>query len=152
MLDFIKNKIKAFILSKASSNKMIDIVEVRTGEIGLSYVTTETDIRIINSFFLPLTIESIKTELMNRDGLKIGSMSYEKPRKIKAKSEEILTTTSQISTITSLFQALTTLLKQDINMHSVGIARVKILWFIFEIPINDTFIIVAFRFFIFCKA
>lgn len=141
MYDFIKNKIKAFIISKASANKMIDIVEVRTREIGLTQVTTETDIRIVNSFFLPLTILSIKTELMNRDGLKVGSMSYEQPQKIKGKSDEILTATSQISIITSLFQALTTLLMQDIHMRSVGVARIKILWFITEIPIDDTFII-----------
>lgn len=141
MFRYFKNKINSFVLKKASANKMIDIVEVRTKEIGLTQVTTETDIRIANSFFLPITILSLSTNLLNRDGLKIGKMNYENPTTIKRKSDEILTTTSQISIITSLFQALSTLLMQDINMRSVGIARVKILWFIFEIPIDDTFII-----------
>jgi len=141
MIQFIKNKIRAFVLKNASANKMIDIVEVRTKEIGLTQVTTETDIRITNSFLLPITIVSIATDLLNRDGLKIGKMNYDHPQKIKRKSDEVLTTTSQISIITSLFQALSTLLLQDINMRSVGVARIKILWFIFEIPIDDTFII-----------
>ena len=141
MFKYFKNKINSFVLKKASANKMIDIVEVRTKEIGLTQVTTETDIRIANSFFLPITILSLSTNLLNRDGLKIGKMSYENPTIIKRKSDEILTTISQISIITSLFQVLSTLLMQDINMRSVGIARVKILWIIFEIPIDDTFII-----------
>lgn len=128
-----------FVLKRASANKMIDIVEVRTKEIGLTQVTTETDIRITNSFFLPITILSLKTDLLNRDGLKVGRMSYETPQKIKGKSEEVLTTISQISIITSLFQALSSLLAQRIAMQSVGIAKVKFLWWIFEIPINDTF-------------
>lgn len=139
MFSYIKNKLKLFVLKHASANKMIDIVEVRTKEIGLTKVTTETDIRIVNTFFLPITIVSLKTELLNRDGLKVGSMSYEHPQKIKGKSEEVLTTISQISIITSLFQALSSLLSQHITMQSIGIARVKILWWIFEIPINDTF-------------
>ena len=60
MIRYIKHKIKAYILKKATANKMIDIVEVRTQEIGLTSVRTETDIRIKNSFFLPITILSIK--------------------------------------------------------------------------------------------
>lgn len=141
MFEFIKSKIKAFILKKASSNKMIDIVEVRTKEIGLTQVTTETDIRIVNSFLLPITILSIHTDLLNRDGMKIGSMLYDHPQKIKGNSNEILTTLSQISIITSLFQAISTLLMQDINMRSVGFAKVKILWWTIDIPVDDTFII-----------
>jgi len=58
MFDFIKKKINAFILKKATENKTIDIVEVRTQEIGLTSVITETDIKITNSFFLPITILS----------------------------------------------------------------------------------------------
>ena len=54
MFDFIKKKINAFILKKATENKTIDIVEVRTQEIGLTSVITETDIKITNSFFLPI--------------------------------------------------------------------------------------------------
>lgn len=141
MFQFIKNKIKSFILKKAAANKMIDIVEVRTKDIGLTQVTTETDIRIVNSFLLPITIVSIQTDLLNREGLKIGKMIYEQPRKIKSKSDEVLTTLSQISIITSLFQAISTLLMQDINMRSVGFARVKILWWYIDIPVDDTFII-----------
>jgi hypothetical protein len=129
------------ILKKAAANKMIDIVEVRTKDIGLTQVTTETDIRIVNSFLLPITIVSIQTDLLNREGLKIGKMIYEQPRKIKSKSDEVLTTLSQISIITSLFQAISTLLMQDINMRSVGFARVKILWWYIDIPVDDTFII-----------
>lgn len=141
MFDFIKSKIRAFILKKASSNKMIDIVEVRTKDIGLTQVTTETDIRIVNSFLLPITILSIRTDLLNRDGMKIGSMLYDYPKKIKGNSNEILTTLSQISIITSLFQAISTLLMQDINMRSVGFAKVKILWWTIDIPVDDTFTI-----------
>lgn len=139
MIQFIKNKIKSFVVKKATANKMIDIVEVRTKDIGLTQVTTETDIRIVNSFFLPITILSIKTDLLNRDGLKVGRMQYDVPRKIKGNSNEVLTTTSQISIITSLFQALSSLLAQHIAMQSVGVASIKFLWWTFEIPVNDFF-------------
>ncbi len=139
MIQFIKDKIKAFVVKKATANKMIDIVEVRTKDIGLTQVTTETDIRISNSFFLPISILSIKTDLLNRDGLKVGRMSYDVPRKIKGNSHEVLTTTSQISIITSLFQALSSLLSQHITMQSVGVASIKFLWWTFEIPVNDFF-------------
>lgn len=135
----IKQRIKAYIVAKASANKMFDILEVRTKEIGLVAVTTETDLRISNTFFLPITIVSIKTELQNRDGLRIGTMVYEHPRRIKGNSEEVLTTTSQISIITSLFQAISTLLAHSIKMRSVGIAQVKILWWVVEIPVDDFF-------------
>jgi hypothetical protein len=139
MLKKIKQKIVAYIIAKASSSKMIDIVEVRTKEIGLTTVITETDIRIQNSFFLPITIVSIQTDLLNRDGLKVGRMSYTQPKKINGKSHELLTTTSEISIITSIFQAISRLLSQHIMMQSVGKAQVKFLWWIIEIPVNDSF-------------
>ncbi|MFN8239086.1 MAG: hypothetical protein U0T77_13030 [Chitinophagales bacterium] len=139
MIEYIKNKIKAFVIRRATANKLIDIVEVRTKEIGLTSVKTETDIRIRNTFFLSITILSIKTDLLNRDGLKVGRMSYATPQKIKGNSDEVLTTSSEISIITSLFQAISTLLSQHIKMKSVGVAQVKFLWWVFDIPVNDTF-------------
>ena len=54
MFRFILDRIKASIVRRASANKMIDIVEVRTKEINLTQVTAETDIRIKNAFFLPI--------------------------------------------------------------------------------------------------
>lgn len=139
ILQYIKKKLAAYILSKSSGKKMIDIVEVRTKEIGLTSVKTETDIKIVNSFFLPITILSIQTDLLNRDGLKVGRMNYVQHQKIKGNSEEILTTNSEISIITSLFQALSTLLAQSIKMQSVGVAKIKFLWWTFDIPIDDYF-------------
>jgi hypothetical protein len=139
ILQKITDLIKAYIIARASKGKMIDIVEVRTKEIGLTKVVTETDIRIQNSFFLPITIVSIQTDLLNRDGLKVGRMSYTRPKKIKGNSHELLTTTSEISIITSIFQAISRLLSQNILMQSVGKAQVKVLWWIVEIPVNDSF-------------
>src|SRR3954470_2694894 len=100
----IKEKIRAIVFSKASSGNMVDIVEVRTRELRLTSVITETDIRIKNSFFFPITILWIKADLLNRDGLKVGKMNFETAQKIKGKSDQVLTTTSEISIITSLFQ------------------------------------------------
>ena len=139
MFDFIKKKINAFILKKATENKTIDIVEVRTQEIGLTSVITETDIKITNSFFLPITILSIETKLLNRNGIEIGSMNYHQPQKLKGKSELILTATSKISIITSIFQAISQLLAHPIKMRSVGVSKIKILWFTIEIPVDDYF-------------
>lgn len=136
---YIKQKISVYVVKKATETKTIDIVEVRTQEIGLTSVITETDIRIKNSFFLPFTILSIETKLLNRDGVHIGSMSYNHPQKLKAKSELILTATSKISIITSIFQAISQLFAQSIKMHSVGVSKIKILWFIIEIPVDDYF-------------
>lgn len=139
MFNFIRKKISAYILKKATENKTIDIVEVRTQEIGLTSVITETDIKITNSFFLPITILSIETVLLNRNGIEIGSMNYKKPQKLKGKSELILTATSKISIITSIFQAISQLLAQPIKMRSVGVSKIKILWFKIEIPVDDYF-------------
>lgn len=139
ILQKITDRIKAFIVARASRGKMIDIVEVRTKEIGLTKVVTETDIRIQNTFFLPITIISIQTDLLNRDGLKVGRMSYTHPKKIKGNSDELLTTTSEISIITSIFQAISRLLSQNILMQSVGKAQIKVFWWIVEIPVNDSF-------------
>ncbi len=135
----IKEKIKAIVLSRAASGNMVDIVEVRTKELRLTSVLTETDIRIRNTFLFPITIMWIKTDLLNRDGLKVGRMNFESAQKIKAKSDQVLTTTSEISIITSLFQALSSLLMQNISMQSVGSAKIKLLWWTFEIPVNDLF-------------
>ncbi|MDB5226146.1 MAG: hypothetical protein JWN78_339 [Bacteroidota bacterium] len=135
----IKEKIKTIVFSKAASGNMVDIVEVRTKELRLTSVITETDIRIRNTFFFPITIVWIKTALLNRDGLKVGRMNFESAQKIKGNSDRILTTTSEISIITSLFQALSTLLMQNISMQSVGSAKIKLLWWTFEIPVNDLF-------------
>jgi hypothetical protein len=138
LLAGIKNRIRHFIVQRASSG-MIDIVEVRTKEIRLTSVITETDIRIQNSFFLPITILSIETDLFNRDGLKVGRMKYDHPKRIAGNSNTLLTTISEISIITSLFQALSTLLLQNISMQSVGTAKVKLLWWTFDIPVDDAF-------------
>lgn len=139
MFKFIINKIQNFVVRKATAHKMIDIVEVRTKELGLTSVKTETDIRIHNSFFLSIKVLSIHTDLLNRDGIKIGRMSYTQPVKIKGKTDAILTTNSEISIITSLFQMITSFLSQPIRMQSVGVAQIKFLWWVFEIPVDDYF-------------
>src|SRR6478672_11929710 len=97
MFNKIQQYIKAYIVRKASANSKVDIVEVRKKDVGISTVTTETDIRIQNSSFLPFTILSLKTDLLNRDGLKIGEMNYSHPVKIKSNSDQVITTISQIS-------------------------------------------------------
>ena len=61
------------------------------------------------------------------------------PIKIKRKENAILTTASEISIITSLFQALSSILSHPIKIQSVGIARLKFLWWTFKIPLNDAF-------------
>ncbi|HUM53441.1 MAG TPA: hypothetical protein PK431_16580 [Chitinophagales bacterium] len=139
MFNFIRKKISAYILKKTTENKTIDIVEVRTQEIGLTSVITETDIKITNSFFLTITILSIETKLLNRNGIEIGSMNYHQQQKLKGKSELILTATSKISIITSIFQAISQLLAHPIKMRSVGVSKIKILWFTIEIPVDDYF-------------
>ena len=88
---------------------------------------------------MPITILSIETILLNRNGIEIGAMNYNKPQKLKGKSELILTATSKISIITSIFQAISQLLAQPIKMRSVGISKIKILWFTIEIPVDDYF-------------
>lgn len=135
----IKNAIKQYIIRRASQHKAVDIVEVRTKQIGLLKVLTETDLLIKNTFFLPYTLLSIQTDLLNKDGLKVGKMTYNQPTKVKGNSELVFTTSSEISIITSLFQALSNLLSQPVWMRSVGIATVKILWFTIELPVDDTF-------------
>lgn len=139
LLSYINEKIKQFIIKRASKHKLVDIVQVRTKEIGLLSVQTETDLRITNSIFLPYTILSIHTDLLNKDELKIGKMVYDKPIKIKGNSEVVLSTTSEISIITSFFQALSNLLSHPIWIRSVGIAMVKVLWFTIELPVDDVF-------------
>lgn len=139
MLKFIVNKIREYVIKKTADNKLVDIVEVRTKEIGLTSVKTETDICIHNLFFLPISVLSIETDLLNRDGQKVGKLSYAHPIKIKRKENAILTTASEISIITSLFQALSSILSHPIKIQSVGIARLKFLWWTFKIPLNDAF-------------
>ncbi len=139
LIERIKNKIKAYIIKRASRHKAIDIVEVRTKQVGLLSVHSETDLLIKNSFFLTYTLLSIQTDLLNKDGLKVGKMIFNKPTKVKGNSELVFTTSSEISIITSLFQALSNLLSQTIWMRSVGIATVKILWFTIELPVDDVF-------------
>ena len=139
MIQFIITKIRAFVIRKTVKHKLIDIVEVRTKEIGLTSVKTETDIRIQNSFILSIKVLSIHTDLLNRDGIKVGHLSYEHPIKIKSKSDAILTTNSEISIITSLFQVISSILSHPIRVQSVGVAQIQFLWWIFEIPVNDAF-------------
>lgn len=135
----INNVIKRYIIKRATAHKAVDIVEVRTKQLGLLSVLSETDLCIKNSFFLSYTLISIKTDLSNKDGLKVGKMIFETPTKVKGNSELVFTTTSEISIITSLFQALSNLLSQTIWMRSVGIATIKVLWFTVELPVDDIF-------------
>ena len=99
---------------------------------------SETRIRFENTFFLPIEIISIKTELYNGTVV-VGEMNYETPQVIPKKSFIEITTISEISIITSFFQMLSNLLAQPISLRSVGIARLKILWWEVEIPVDDTF-------------
>lgn len=135
----INNAIKRYIIKRATQHKAVDIVEVRTKQISLLSVFTETDLCLKNTFFLPYTLLSIKTDLLNKDGIKVGKMNYDKPTKVKGKSELVFTTNSEISIITSVFQAISNLLSQNIWMRSVGIATIKFLWFTVELPVDDIF-------------
>lgn len=138
MLKWFNNKIKQYIIKRAGEQRSVDIIEVKVKEIGLLSVKSETRIRFENSFFLPIKIISIKTELYNGTVV-VGEMNYETPQVIPKKSFTEITTISEISIITSFFQMLSNLLAQPISLRSVGLARLKILWWEVEIPVDDTF-------------
>lgn len=135
----IRQKIVDFIVKKAIENRTIDILEVRTKAINLTYVDLETDIKISNSFFLPIKVLEIKTDIVNTAELKIGALHYNKVQKIKGHQSAIFTTHTQISNITALFNLISKLLTLSIKMRSVGVAKIKVFWFVVEIPIDDVF-------------
>ncbi|HNK11504.1 MAG TPA: hypothetical protein PK952_05705 [Chitinophagales bacterium] len=138
-IEKINKIITQYIIRKASKNKAVDIVEVRTKQLGLLSVVNETDLCIKNTLFIPYRLLSIETDLLNKDGIKVGKMSYDKPIRVKGNAEVVFTTVSEISIITSFFQALSNLLSQPIWMRSVGIAKVKVLWWTIDLPIDDVF-------------
>ncbi|MCB9033277.1 MAG: hypothetical protein H6553_05525 [Chitinophagales bacterium] len=139
MFGFIKRWIHKIVIKKAQSRPMVDIIEVRTKKIGLTQVETETDIRITNSFFLPIKILSIETDVYNSSDLVIGRMNYHYPKKIKGNSTEIFKTTTHLSNISAFFQALNHLLSFSVQMRSVGTCLIQFLWWTFEVPVDDRF-------------
>ena len=110
LIQNIRHKIVDFIVKKAIENRTIDILEVRTKAINLTYVDLETDIKISNSFFLPIKVLEIKTDIINTAELKIGALHYDKVQKIKGHQSAIFTTHTQISNITALFNLISKLL------------------------------------------
>ena len=139
LIQNIRHKIVDFIVKKAIENRTIDILEVRTKAINLTYVDLETDIKISNSFFLPIKVLEIKTDIVNTAELKIGALHYNKVQKINAHQSAIFTTHTQISNITALFNLISKLLTLSIKMRSVGVAKIKVFWFVVEIPVDDVF-------------
>lgn len=139
MFGFIKRWIHKIVIKQAQSRPMVDIIEVRTKKIGLTQVETETDIRITNSFFLPIKILSIVTDVYNSSDLVIGKMNYHYPKKIKGNSSEIFTTTTHLSNISAFFQALNHLLSFSVQMRSIGTCIIQFLWWQFEVPVDDRF-------------
>ena len=139
IIQLINNYLKRYIIKQANKFRSVEIMEIRTRQFGLLSVASETDFKIKNLFFLPYTLLSIRGDLLNNDGIKIGKMDYEKPLKIRGKSEEIFTSISEISIITSFFQALSNLLSHPIWIRNVGVATIKVLWLTVELPIDDVF-------------
>lgn len=139
IFNFFKNKIHQYIIKKATQEKLVDIVEVRTKTLSLTYVNLETDIKIINTFWLPIEILEINTDIVNTSELKVGMMVYKNRTKIKGNSELIFTTQSKMSNITAFFNLLSRLLTLTITIRSVGTAKIKVLWFVVNVPIDDTF-------------
>lgn len=137
--NFLYKWIHRRVVQFASGNRAFDIIEVRTKELTLTYVNTETDIRIRNDFFLPITILSIETDIINSAGTRVGKMSYCEPKRLKGHSSAVFTTRSKLSNITAFFHALQHLLAMPVSMRSVGTAQIKLLWWTFAIPVDDTF-------------
>lgn len=137
--DFIINKIKQYIVKKASEQQLVDIIQIRTKTLNLTYVELETDIKITNTFFLPIKILEITTDVLNPSDYKVGKMHYKEERIIKGKSAEQFTTQTKMSNITAFFNVLQRLLAIPIKMRSIGIAKIKVLWFEVEIPVDDYF-------------
>lgn len=135
----IRRKIINYIIQKATADKTIDIIEVRTKSINLTYVNLETDIKINNAFFLPIKILEISADIVNTSGLRVGALHYNQIRKIKAHKAEVFTTHTQLSNITALFNLISKLLTLSIKMRSIGTAKIKVLWFEVEIPVDDIF-------------
>jgi hypothetical protein len=139
MFKWLNNIIRSIITQKASKHRAVDIVEVRTKQLGLLSVKTETLIRITNSFFLPIHLVSIDTKLTNEEGIVVGKMKYSDSRKIKGKTAIVIATHSEISIISSIFHAINNLLSQPIYMRSVGIAVIKVLWWEISLAVDDEF-------------
>jgi hypothetical protein len=51
----------------------------------------------------------------------------------------IFTTQSKMSNITAFFNLLSRLLTLKISIRSVGYAKIKVLWFVVDVPVDDTF-------------
>lgn len=139
MFAWLNTLIRSIIMKKAAQHRAVDIVEVRTKQLGLLSVKTETFIQITNSFFLPIFLVSIHTKLTNEEGIVVGKMSYDDNRKIKGKSSIVIATHSEISIISSIFHAINNLLSQPIYMRSVGTAVIKVLWWDITLPVDDEF-------------
>lgn len=141
-MGFIKRlilRIKNYIILKASKDRIIDILQIRTKSLNLTYVDLETDIQITNTFFLPIKILEINADVLNTSGLKVGILKYQNERKIKSNQKEIFTTHTQISNITAIFNLISKLLTLSITMRSVGWAKIKIFGFVVDVPFDDTF-------------
>lgn len=138
MIAWLNRKIKSYIIQKAGQHRSVDIIEVKVKEIGLLSVKSETILKLENFFFLPIEIQSIHADLYNGEVV-VGEMNFDTPQKVPKKSSVTISTSSEISIITSLFQMISNLLSQPISLRSVGVARLKILWWEVEIPVDDTF-------------
>jgi hypothetical protein len=139
LFNYIKQKIHQYIIKKATAEKLVDIVEVRTKALNLTYVNLETDIKIVNNFFLPIKVLEIKVDIVNANDLKVGIMTYHEMKEIKGNTEMIFTTQSKMSNITAFFNLLSRLLTLKISIRSVGYAKIKVLWFVVDVPVDDTF-------------
>lgn len=140
MIRWLNSKIIAYITQKAQQQRSVDIIEVKVKEIGLLSVKSETILKLENTFILPIQILTIEANLYNGDVL-VGEMNYNTPQKIPKKSSITISTISEISIITSFFQLISNFLSQPIKLRSIGKARLKTLWWIIEIDVDDTFIV-----------
>ncbi|MCO5230620.1 MAG: hypothetical protein M9958_05650 [Chitinophagales bacterium] len=116
----------------------LEMIEQKS--IKLPYVLLENKSIVLNKFRIPVQLESIELQLMNKN-LVVGKVLYSGAVKLEPKSQRNITMDVQMNHITALFQLLRFTWNDTVSMDVKGDVHIKFLGMDFFIPIVDQFTI-----------
>lgn len=137
---WLKPLIQRYIEENVEMKDTWELEEVRQKGVKLPYVLMENQTLIINRFFLPISIVSIQLEVYNQE-ITVGKIRFKGLAKIPMKSQKSITLEVRMSHITAFFNAIRYLLTDKIPMQVRGSIQLKLLWMLFELPVEETIMV-----------
>jgi hypothetical protein len=135
-LAWIHARVAGYIHRNVVLQETWELERMSTRGVALPYVLLENKSLIFNHFLLPISLLKVRLQIWNKQVM-VGRVIFDGPVKIPPGKQKTVVMEVRLSHITAIFNVLRFLLTDTILMEIKGQIEIKVLWMVFQIPVDE---------------